>query len=104
MKIARQLALLLIGLWLVMPARLEASSDEAWAKLRADVATACLAAVDGLLEDATANVDPFGSPSFGLAIMHGREQGGDGQANVVCVYDKRSGKVEVGSAIGDAGN
>ena len=80
------------------------SSDEAWADFRQKVETACLSATVGELDEATAIVDPYGSPSYGLALVQGRPKGGQGRATVICVYDKRSGKVEVGGAIEGVGN
>ncbi|HWL66818.1 MAG TPA: hypothetical protein VNS22_00365 [Geminicoccus sp.] len=84
---------------LCLPGIVHAASDEAWSRFRDDVAAACLAEAAPLLEDATATVDPFGSPSFGLAVVRGRQRGGDGRAMAVCVYDKQSKAVEVGGAI-----
>jgi hypothetical protein len=84
---------------LCLPSAAHAATDEAWSRFRRDVAAACLALAAPLLEDARATIDPFGSPSFGLAVVRGREGGGDGQAMVVCVYDKQSKAVEVGGAI-----
>jgi hypothetical protein len=86
----------------VPPAR--ASSDDAWAAFRVNVEAACLAAVADVLEDAHAAVDPFGSRSFGLAVLRGTEKGGDSSAMVVCVYDKQNKSVEIGSAIEETGD
>jgi hypothetical protein len=77
----------------------QASTDEAWTAFRANVEAACLAAVADVLEDAQADVDPFGSPSFGLAVLRGELKGGHGSAMVICVYDKQKKSVETGSAI-----
>jgi hypothetical protein len=77
----------------------QASTDEAWAAFRTNVGAACLAAVADVLEDARADVDPFGSPSFGLAVLRGKVKGGHGSAMVICVYDKQKKSVEIGSAI-----
>ncbi|HEX2529785.1 MAG TPA: hypothetical protein VHL31_26280 [Geminicoccus sp.] len=57
-----------------------------------------------LLEDATAGLDPFGSPSYDLALVQGKPKGGQGRATMICVYDKAGGKVEVGSAIDGTDN
>ncbi|WP_159711969.1 hypothetical protein [Geminicoccus flavidas] len=88
-----------VALALCLPGAAQAATDEAWSRFRDDVAAACLAEAAPLLEDAVATVDPFGSPSFGLAVVRGKERGGDGWAMVVCVYDKRTKSVEVGSAV-----
>ena len=50
-------------------------------------------------------VDAYGSESYGIAIVYGREPGGKGatpapgRASVVCVYDKRTKKAELSGII-----
>ena len=83
-----------------IPAR--ASSDAAWTQFRKDVATACLAAVGDELNQLDVAVDPFGSASFGLAIVHGQERTGGEPVDVVCVYDKRAKTVEIGTPFSKA--
>jgi hypothetical protein len=81
-----------------------ASSDDAWEEFRVEVEEACLAAADGYLQTPVTVVDPFGSESFGLAVLTGLEPGGDGKPrSIVCVFDKVSKKVELGSALELAG-
>lgn len=70
-----------------------ASTDDAWAQFAAEVETACLAATADMLADATAVVDPFGSQSYGLAIVSGEA------ASIVCVFDKQTKAVEVGGEL-----
>lgn len=75
-----------------------ASSDDAWAEFAAKVEESCVAATDGLLEDVEAVVDPFGSESYGLAIVTGTV--GNGQtAAMVCVFDKQAETVEIGGEL-----
>lgn len=51
-----------------------------------------------MLENAQAIVDPFGSESYGLAIVSGEV--GEGQAAaIVCVFDKQSKAVRVGGEL-----
>ncbi|NRQ13978.1 hypothetical protein BHMPCIPO_01200 [Ensifer sesbaniae] len=51
-----------------------ASSGDAWETFRAEVSERCLAAASSL-EKASAVVDPFGSESFGLALVIGTPKG-----------------------------
>ena len=75
-----------------------AASDDAWAQFAAEVEQGCLTATRGMLENATATVDPFGSESYGLAIVSGEV--GEGQpAAVLCVFDKQSKAVQVGGEL-----
>lgn len=85
-----------MGLLIAGPAA--ASSDEAWAEFAAEVEASCLAATAETLPGASATVDPFGSESFGLAIVSGRTPE-DAPASVICVMDKRSRAVEIGGAL-----
>jgi hypothetical protein len=76
-----------------------ASSDDAWEQFRKDVAAGCLAAAAPMFETASARVDPFGSESYGLALVTGRERDiGEGIA-VICVYDKKTKHVEIGGEL-----
>ena len=70
-----------------------ASTDDAWAQFAADVEEACLAASAEYFPDGKAVVDPFGSESYGLAIVSGET------ASLVCVYDKQSKDVEIGGEL-----
>jgi hypothetical protein len=83
----------------VVPA--SASSDDAWETFRSDVEAACVNAVGDEISDKDAVVDPFGSQSYGLAIVTGRAVDGERQS-VICVYDKSARTVEIGSAMSSA--
>ena len=70
-----------------------ASSDEAWAEFRADVEKACtaLAPTDG---ETAIEVNPFGSDSYGAALLITTLP--DGSADrYVCVYDKQAKTAEL---------
>lgn len=104
MRPAPLLALALLAAPLLLaPSGAGASSDEAWAEMRQKVEAACLKAASGHFTRASALVDPFGSESFGLALLQGPSQGGGGKGGptiqMICVYDKRSGTVELGSEL-----
>lgn len=79
------------------PAR--ASSGDAWAEFARNVEKACKAAVEGTYVKPRVIVDPFGSETYGLAIVTGKLKAG-GTASHICVYGKQSQKAEVGSELG----
>ncbi|WCK02746.1 hypothetical protein [Agrobacterium tumefaciens] len=82
---------------LALPAA--ASSDDAWKEFVADVQTACLAGAKDMIEDAKAVVDPVGSENYGLAIITGKAKGADATISHICVYDKKTKAVELGSEL-----
>lgn len=74
-----------------------ASPPEAWEEFRRDVERQCTALADAQgIRGAAVSVDPYGTESYGVAIIIG----GDGQRQnlYVCVYDKRSQQAELSSA------
>jgi hypothetical protein len=81
-----------------------AASGDAWEEFRADVETKCLEAAQGaqglFAADATAAVDPFGSESYGLALIQGPAKGAeDVSIRAICVYDKQARTVEMGGEL-----
>lgn len=85
--------LALIAFTLAGIAGANAASEDAWAEFAAEVETSCLAATAEMLPDATAIVDPFGSESFGLAIVSGES------VSIVCVFDKQTKEVQIGGEL-----
>jgi hypothetical protein len=84
----------LLALTLVGITGASAASGDAWAEFAAEVETACLAATADYFPDgATATVDPFGSESFGLAIVSSHA------VSVICVFDKQTKAVEIGGEL-----
>jgi hypothetical protein len=75
------------------------ASDDAWEQFRADVEAACLEAAEPLFETAAARVDPFGSESYGLALVTGNAKGADAAIEAICVYDKKTKAVEIGGEL-----
>nr|WP_275791048.1 hypothetical protein [Rhizobium gei] len=67
--------------------------------MRADVAEKCLAAAAGSIEKPRVVVDPFGSQSFGLALVSGKPQGAKGRITQICVYNKQTKTVELGGEL-----
>jgi hypothetical protein len=70
-----------------------ASSDDAWEQFRADVQAACLAMLEepGTIE---IEVNPFGSQSYGAAIVTVTSDG-MGTDRMLCIYDKQTGAAEI---------
>jgi hypothetical protein len=70
-----------------------ASTEADWAAFRAAVEQACLAITEwpGSI---TVEVNPFGSESFGAAIVTAVSEG-EGTARMICIYDKRTGTAEL---------
>ncbi|MPZ56589.1 MAG: hypothetical protein GEU91_08855 [Rhizobiales bacterium] len=87
-----------MAVW-AMIAAAHAASDEAWDEFRKSVEITCLEAAAADLDGAKATVDPFGSQSFGLALLQGRPKGGNQPVMMICVYDKKTRNVELGGEI-----
>lgn len=85
----------LIAALLLAPAPALASSEDAWKEFRAKVLKSCEKAVAGKLEKAQIAVDPFGSDSYGVAIAQGLSTDAKAPRRIICIFDKRSEKVEV---------
>ena len=92
----KRLVLVFLAFLFTMPAF--AASDDAWAEFAADVERSCLQATSALLRNAQVIVDPFGSESYGLAMVRGEV--GEGQvATVICVFDKQTKAVQIGGEL-----
>lgn len=77
----------------------EASSPDAWKQFNAEVEQKCADAAQDLLRKPQVAVDPVGSENFGLAIVYGRSQAVKGRAALICVVNKKTGAVEIGTEI-----
>jgi hypothetical protein len=77
----------------------EAASETAWEEFRATVDTACRDLVKDQVSEPRTLVDPFGSSSYGLALVTGLPTGGDKEVGFICVYDKASGRAEIGGEL-----
>jgi hypothetical protein len=74
-----------------------ASSPDAWEEFQQKVAKACTdLALAGDFEKASAQVDPFGTETYGTALVSGTLKKGLGEERVICVMDKKTGKAELG--------
>ena len=87
--------------WLMGIATLPAlaASPDAWDAFRQEVAAACIAAAAPLIGNAAADVDPFGSESYGLALLYGKAKGADNEIRAICVFDKKTKTVEIGGEL-----
>ena len=86
----RNLILLPLAALVATPAL--AATDEAWDEFRTEVEAACRALVTDPGE-VTIEVNPFGSESYGAAIVTLRTP--DGEDRMVCIYDKAAGVAEL---------
>ena len=73
-----------------------ATTADASAAFRQEVGAACVEAAKVSIGDGQASVDPTGSSSYGLAVVRSSI---DPKLAVICVYDKRTRRVELGSHI-----
>jgi hypothetical protein len=76
-----------------------ASSDEAWDEFAKDVAAKCTVLAEGRIEQPKVVVDPFGTESYGVAILTGKAVGADAVVSSICVYDKKSQAAEIGGEL-----
>ncbi|AFT71196.1 hypothetical protein B5T_02928 [Alloalcanivorax dieselolei B5] len=78
-----------------LPAFSHASSADAWAEFRTDVQAACeaLSPKEGTI---LVEVNPFGSESYGTALVYHRTDAG--LDRYVCIYDKQSKEAELSAA------
>lgn len=78
-----------------LPFAATADSPDAWEEFRATVAAAC----EALVQDpgtVTVEVNPFGSESYGAAIV--TVTADYGTDRMICIYDKTTGVAELTAA------
>lgn len=96
-KAGRALAALIVVATFAPPAATAvASSPDAWAAFAEDVKARCLreARKNPEIGNPTIAVDPYGSETYGAAIITSRKPGRP-PARFVCIYEKRTKKVEL---------
>ena len=76
-----------------------ASSSDAWDALAKDVAAKCTVLAEGRIEQPKVVVDPFGTESYGVAILTGKAVGADAVVSSICVYDKKNQTAEIGGEL-----
>lgn len=84
----RHLALLAI----LLSTSAHASTEEAWAEMRTDVAASCRALLSGEAA-ATIEVNPFGSERFAAALV--TLQAEDRVERMICIYEKQTRAAEL---------
>jgi hypothetical protein len=80
----------------VMAAPAWATSDAEWDAFQAEVAAACLALPDAP-QNAAVQVSPFGSESYGAALVTSITDGVIAQQ--ICIFDKTSRAAELASPL-----
>lgn len=75
----------------------QASSADAWEEFQQDVQRACMRASIGVLQVTSIQVDPYGSESYGFAVLFGVEAGSSTERLVACAYDKQAQVAEISS-------
>lgn len=76
-----------------------ASTPEAWAEYQEDVRAASEALIDDIVLKPEVYVDPFGSESFGMAIIHGFDRSTLAEVVYITVCDKSTGNMEISGEI-----
>lgn len=73
-----------------------ASSPAAWDEFRQKVETSCRDAAEGRMDVGAIRIDPFGTQSYGVAIL---TEAGSGGGERVCVVDKQTGAAELSEPV-----
>lgn len=76
----------------------QAASGDAWEEFQQEVELACRDASKDVITPEVVQVDPYGSESYGFAVLVGPEVGTTDLRLVACAYDKASQKAEVSGA------
>lgn len=90
----------LIVLALATPGAAFAASNGAADPFAGQVEQKCMDAAGADFRRPQVVVDPSGTETYGLAIVMGRSKELRGRAAVICIVDRRTGKVELGSPLG----
>jgi hypothetical protein len=89
-----------IALALLVPGAAHAQTKAASDPFAAQVEQKCSGAASDVFRRPMVAVDPEGTETYGVAIVYGRSKEIKGPAAVICVVDRKTGKVEVGSPLG----
>ncbi len=92
-------AVLVVGMLSVVSATANASSSDGWTEFRQDVTKACIAVTKDQIKKPKVTVDPFGSESYGLALVQGQSAHSKDVLSIICVYDKKTKKTEIGGEL-----
>jgi hypothetical protein len=94
-RLSRIVAPLCLALLVISGRHAVGSSPDAWEQFRAEVERSCVAMAAPRMKVAGIRVDPTGTASFGVALLTDAATG----AQHICVYDKETGKTELGGAL-----
>lgn len=89
----------LASILVTLPMAAGGSTGKAWDEFRAAVERSCRALIPAS-DTIVIEVNPFGSESYGAALM--TVGGTDGHDRMICIFDKRSGLAEVTAPFADA--
>jgi len=78
-----------LTMWALAAPAATASSDQAWTEFRTAVGKACTQRAAGVFDKPAVTVDPFGTEAHGIALIS------KGSRAVVCVYEKKTKRVEL---------
>ena len=87
------------ALVILLPSAALASSHDAWVEFQMQVSVQCLKAVGKKVQKAAIIIDPYGSDSFGIAIISGASPGAATKIGYVCIYNKQTKKTEIGTEL-----
>lgn len=76
-----------------------ASSPDAWEESRQEIRLKCEKKLRNTLVSPEITVDPFGVSSAGIALAAGKSKYSEDKLLIVCIYDKKTGEVELGSEL-----
>jgi hypothetical protein len=89
-----------VALALLMPVSALAQNNGVSDPFAKEVEQKCTAAAGEVFRKPMIAVDPSGTETYGVAILYGRSKELKGPAAVVCVVDRKTGKVEIGTPLG----
>jgi hypothetical protein len=89
-----------IALALILPNVTFAATNQPMDPFATQVEQQCTDATSDIFRRPMVAVDPTGTQSYGVAIVYGRSKELKGPAAVVCVVDRKTGKVEIGTPLG----
>ena len=75
----------------------QASSPDAWEEFQQNVEKSCLRAAEGMISVKRIQVDPYGSETYGFAVLFGTEIGTETEVLIACAYDKAAETAEISS-------
>lgn len=98
---SRNTLVLAAAAMLALPVAASASSPDAWAEFNEAMKTKCAEAAKAEFRRVQVVVDPTGTETYGVALVYGRLKGETkARGAAICVMDKKSGKVELGTTLG----